>query len=246
MPKRSFIFSAKKVVTSTKMSTKIKEGCPHSVSCWNCHKSVDCVKEKFFCPACSAIQPIQAGNFFEFLGVQPSYDVDVASVKKNFIKLQSKIHPDKFTSCSEKEKKLSEDYSAVLNDAYGTITEPLRRARYLLKLKGQCLSEETMSSDHTFLTSMMELNEEIESLEDADAIKNMIEKMEDKIDQLAHDFRSCTVCKQREERWEKNTEELNITFEEIGLSELRVAYYEGRDIWMFYEEYGAYCNLIEL
>lgn len=60
-----------------------------------------CFQQKFFCPACSAIQPVDDKSFFDYLGVRPAFDIDISLLKKNFLELQSQIHPDKFSGCSK-------------------------------------------------------------------------------------------------------------------------------------------------
>ncbi|VDK43342.1 unnamed protein product [Anisakis simplex] len=176
--------------TASRLLSKIKEGCELPRDCWKCEKALSCLKQKFFCPSCSAIQPLQE-NFFDYLGVRASFDVDTSLIKKHFLQLQSQIHPDKFTRCSMKEKEISEFCSSYLNDAYQTLTEPLRRAKYLLELKGQsCNAEETTTSNGDFMLLMMELNEEADSLQTEDEVKRMIAKVDENIDQLCLQFKN--------------------------------------------------------
>lgn len=174
-------------IASKKLS-KIQEGCLEVRDCWKCKKAVDCLKAKFFCPMCSAIQPVEGENFFDYLGVKPSFDVDVSLLKENFLKLQSQIHPDKFATCSQKEKEISENCSSYLNSAYHTLSEPLRRAEYLLQLKGECSSKE-ITKESDFLVEMMELNEKADSLETDSDIRNMLHDVDGSIDALGDQFK---------------------------------------------------------
>lgn len=181
--------------TSARLISKIKEDCVEIRDCWKCRKAIDCLKEKYFCPTCAAIQPAEGRNFFEYLGVDPSFDVDIPTVKRNFLKLQTKIHPDKFSKCSSEEKHISELCSSYLNEAYRTLTEPLRRAKYLLKLKGAGAGTEddgasNAATSSSFLVEMMELNEEVDSLDSEHAIQTMLRSLEERIDELCQSFKS--------------------------------------------------------
>lgn len=62
---------------------------------------------------------------------------------------------------SNLEKNISEEYSSLLNKAYGNLQIPLKRAEYLLKLKGEEISEAATIDEPTFLMKMMNLNEEV-------------------------------------------------------------------------------------
>lgn len=62
---------------------------------------------------------------------------------------------------TEKEKRISADYSALVNEAYNSLLAPLSRAIHLLKLKNVAIDEDQKISDPEFLTEIMELNEEV-------------------------------------------------------------------------------------
>lgn len=70
-------------------------------TCWKCHRSIDYTKEQFFCE-CGVIQPENSQRtFFEVLGVETSFDVDLRELSQKFRQLQSSLHPDKFAQKSE-------------------------------------------------------------------------------------------------------------------------------------------------
>uniref|UniRef100_A0A0N5CWU6 J domain-containing protein n=1 Tax=Thelazia callipaeda TaxID=103827 RepID=A0A0N5CWU6_THECL len=66
------------------------------LNCWKCHRIIDCLKV-----ICSTIQPVEFENYFDYLGMHPHFDVDISLLKKNFHRLQSNVHPDKFSNSSQ-------------------------------------------------------------------------------------------------------------------------------------------------
>jgi molecular chaperone HscB len=61
---------------------------------------------------------------------QSPFTINTASLKREFLSLQSTIHPDKYPQGPDKQR--AEALSARINDAYRTLTDPLSRAQYLL------------------------------------------------------------------------------------------------------------------
>ncbi|KAM3725589.1 Iron-sulfur cluster co-chaperone protein HscB [Dirofilaria immitis] len=185
-----FLFRLEPTVLSRNFC-KIRKRCAETLDCWKCHKAINCLKEKFFCPLCSAIQPVEnrGRNYFDYLGLLPSFDIDLSLLKINFLKLQSVVHPDKFSKCSQKEKKISENCSRYLNNAYKTLIEPLERAKYLLTLKGDPLDNEDVTGNTDFLVEMVELNELVVMNNDSKELKILLIELEAKINMLEQDFK---------------------------------------------------------
>uniref|UniRef100_A0A1I8EDQ1 J domain-containing protein n=1 Tax=Wuchereria bancrofti TaxID=6293 RepID=A0A1I8EDQ1_WUCBA len=169
-------------------SFKIKKKYTDTLDCWKCRKAIECLKEKLFCPMCSAIQPVEDRNYFDYLGLLPGFNVDLSLLKMNFLKLQSFVHPDKFSKCSQKEKEISENCSRYLNEAYKTLIEPLERAKYLLTLKGEPLDDKDAVDSKDFLIEMMELNELVVISNDTNELKTLLDEVKTKIQLLGREF----------------------------------------------------------
>lgn len=79
---------------SSNFSTEISTNHNH---CWKCgivKNSLD-----MFCEKCHSIQaPMQKNNYFKVLGVEEGFNVDTKLLKDKFRKVQSLIHPDKFSN----------------------------------------------------------------------------------------------------------------------------------------------------
>jgi len=104
------------------------------VSCWSC--SVAHNESTLFCLDCSKIQPPFTGDYFFVFGLEHRLNIDLDALEQEFHRLSRKLHPDRFVRASETEKQWSLADTALLNDAYRTLKDPLRRTEYLLKLEG--------------------------------------------------------------------------------------------------------------
>ncbi len=115
------------------------------VSCWSC--SVSHNTSTLFCPNCTKIQPPVGGNYYSVFGLEPHLKVDLAALENEFHRLSRKLHPDRFGRASENEREWSLADTALLNDAYRTLKDPIRRTQYLLKLSGAEIGEEHSGKD---------------------------------------------------------------------------------------------------
>ncbi len=101
-------------------------------------------------------------NYFSLFGLEVNILQEMTLIKQRYYQLQKQFHPDNFTNSAPQEKALAERVAAYLNDAYQTLKDPLKRAIYLLKLKGVELREEDTQMDPDFLTAQFELREKME------------------------------------------------------------------------------------
>src|ERR1017187_5861759 len=115
------------------------------VACWAC--SVAHNDATLFCPHCSKIQPPPGGDYFSVFSLTQSLDLDLESLEQEFHRLSRKLHPDRFARAQENEKEWSLADTALLNDAYRTLKEPIHRTEYLLKLHGAEIGEESSGKD---------------------------------------------------------------------------------------------------
>ncbi|MBN0989149.1 Fe-S protein assembly co-chaperone HscB [Amphritea pacifica] len=101
-------------------------------------------------------------NYFEFLALPVTYQLDLQALSERSRELQKTLHPDRFSHLSDRERRLSVQYTAYLNEAVSTLKNPLSRAQYLLKLKGfDTFSESQRQLDPMFLMQQMELRESL-------------------------------------------------------------------------------------
>lgn len=107
-------------------------------------------------------------NYFEIFGLPVAYDVDLGLLSDRFLELQKEVHPDRFASRTEQEKRLAMQWATLLNSANDTLKSPLKRAIYLLQLEGIEL-EDNPQLPPEFLMEQIELREQLEDIEESDA-----------------------------------------------------------------------------
>ena len=66
-------------------------------------------------------------NHFELLGLPVSYALDAAALERAYRDLQGRVHPDRFASASEAERRVAMQWAARANEAYRTLRHPVDR-----------------------------------------------------------------------------------------------------------------------
>ena len=82
-------------------------------------------------------------NHFELFGIPARFRIDADALETAYRALQSDVHPDRYASGSEAERRLALQSSARVNEAYAALKDPVERARYLLTLSGVDALDET-------------------------------------------------------------------------------------------------------
>ena len=140
------------------------------IACWSCFIGHN--DSTLFCPHCSKIQPPPGGDFFQVFGLERRFSVDLPTLEHEFHRLSRKVHPDRFARAGENERQWSLADTALLNDAYRTLKDPLHRTEYLLKLEGAEIGEEESGKDRKdpsrvpadLLEEVFELNMQLEEM----------------------------------------------------------------------------------
>jgi molecular chaperone HscB len=71
----------------------------------------------------------------------------------------------------QKEREISEQYSALVNKAYSVLQQPLARGLYILHLHGTNLHEDMGETNPQFLAKIMETNEELSEAQHPDDVR---------------------------------------------------------------------------
>lgn len=99
-----------------------------------------------FCEACGKVQPPRPADYFTFFGRPRKLQLDVSALEKDFYELSRRLHPDLNARAGSREQAWSMEQSSLLNDAYRTLKDPVRRTEYLLRLEGVELEEQSKSA----------------------------------------------------------------------------------------------------
>ena len=171
------------------------------VACWSC--SVAHNESTLFCPHCSKIQPPPGSDYFSVFGLTPRLNLDLGMLEHQFHKLSRKLHPDRFARAEHNEKEWSLADTALLNDAYRTLKDPIHRTEYLLKLHGAEIGEEHSGKNRReaemgasrvpadLLEEVFDLNMQLEEMrmahelgEEDPALKQSLSAAKEKYDRL--------------------------------------------------------------
>lgn len=108
-------------------------------SCWSCGT----MRAVHFCSACGKVQPPVPVDYFQFFGFLRKLNLDTAALEKGFYALSRRLHPDMSVQADSQERAWSLEQSSLLNDAYRTLKDPIKRTEYLLRLEGVELEEQS-------------------------------------------------------------------------------------------------------
>ena len=113
--------------------------------------------------------PTLSKNFFRFFGLEPKLVVDLPELQKRFYQLSRQWHPDKFGRKAADEQAQALEATAILNDGYRTLKDPVKRAEYLLTEEGFPIGEQRSKDvPPELLEEVFELNMMLEELKSGD------------------------------------------------------------------------------
>jgi molecular chaperone HscB len=139
-------------------------------------------------------------SYFEVFEIPPALALDLKDLEKRFYALSRKLHPDLRRNPAERAE--AEEATAVLNDAYRTLRDPIRRAEYLLRLEGFDIGEQTTKDvPPELLEEVFEINMALEEA-DAEQVDSARQKFEgtrgDIDEEILHEFGRWDQTRDRE------------------------------------------------
>ena len=104
-------------------------------------------------------------RFYEALGVEPRLTLDPDDLKKRFYERSREWHPDRFARASAPEQQKALEMTAMLNDAFRTLRDPVTRAGYFLEENRIAASKQPPPE---LLEEVFEMNMALEELRAGD------------------------------------------------------------------------------
>jgi len=157
----------------------------NTFKCWSCAEKIE--ETDFFCPSCNIIQPAMQIDHFMRLKMPNDFDLGLKKLEVAYFSLQTKLHPDRFSNKSEKEKLFSMQQSMCANEAYETLKSPLTRAEYILKLEGISVNSDgsAIKPSQELLVESLEIRERLSDATSQEEIRQLtIETMENKLETI--------------------------------------------------------------
>jgi molecular chaperone HscB len=87
-----------------------------------------------------------AADYFAFFGLPQKLNLDGPLLEREFYKLSRRLHPDLFVSAGKAKQDWSTEQTSLLNDAYRSLKDPIRRTEHLLHLQGVELEEQSKTA----------------------------------------------------------------------------------------------------
>ena len=123
-------------------------------------------------------------NHFELFNLPVALDIDLATLKAEFLKLQQQYHPDK---AEDKDQALTK--SSEINQAFKALSAVDSRAAYLLSLKKQDYHLDQSISDFEFLQDALEIREQLDEASSAEDLSSLKVEVQQWIDGLVREFK---------------------------------------------------------
>lgn len=116
-------------------------------------------------------------NFFELFGLPTAFRVDAGELSSRYRELQKVVHPDRFAAAGAHSQRLSLQSATLVNEAFETLKDPLKRAQYLLTLRGHAGYSQHTLNDPEFLMQQMALREALGEVRAADDPHAAVDKL---------------------------------------------------------------------
>lgn len=110
-------------------------------------------------------------DYFKLFSLPAQFAIDSNALETNYRKIQSASHPDRFVNATAAERLASMQLATLSNEAYDTLKNPARRAKYLLEKQGiNAVADTNTALPMDFLMQQMEWREQLEEAKEASNI----------------------------------------------------------------------------
>ena len=120
-----------------------------------------------------------AQDYYEFFGLPRKLSVDTDDLQRRFYSLSREFHPDRSARKSAEDQQYALDATAILNDGYRVLRDPIKRAEYLLAQEGFDIGEQRSKDvPPELLEEVFELNMLLEETPDRGELEHAREKFQ--------------------------------------------------------------------
>jgi molecular chaperone HscB len=112
-------------------------------------------------------------NYFEFYDIPETFELDAPALKKKFYALSKQYHPDFYANEDENKQQEILEISTINNKAYQTLSDPNKRLEYILKQHDLVNEGAKPQLPADFLMEMMDLNERLMEVDDAEQLADI-------------------------------------------------------------------------
>lgn len=127
-------------------------------------------------------------NHFDLFGLPMRFDVDRGALAASYRALQQAVHPDRFATSGEHDRRLSLQAAMHVNEGHATLRDDLARARYLLEINGVSVDPQATVSDPAFLMEQMALREALAGVADSPDPRDSVARLLERIDLQLRDL----------------------------------------------------------
>ena len=133
--------------------------------CWHCQSDIG---GEYFCGQCVKVQPLSKDiDYFTCLGLPRKLNIDTGTLETKFYEMSRAFHPDFYEGKSEMERAVSLANSAILNQAYRTLKDPILRVEYLLRLEAGAAKDIPGKAPADLFEAILEIQEHLEDFQAA-------------------------------------------------------------------------------
>src|ERR1700744_5327861 len=112
-------------------------------------------------------------NYFEFYGIPESFAPDEALLKKKFYQLSKEYHPDFYANEADEKQQEILELSTLNNKAFQALSDQYKRLEYILRTHNLLEEGAKPQLPADFLMEMMEINERLMEIDDADDLAKL-------------------------------------------------------------------------
>lgn len=101
-------------------------------------------------------------DYFELFELPAQFAINLSELEQLWRSKSSQVHPDRFATASDAEKRVAMQWASLINEAYQVLKNPIKRASYICEQQGVDIAAESNTSmPPEFLFKQMEWREEL-------------------------------------------------------------------------------------